>query len=45
MKEQEMEKIAELIDEALSHGSDELHRAKVSKAVKSLCDAFPLYSK
>ncbi|MDK2879537.1 MAG: glycine hydroxymethyltransferase [Thermoanaerobacteraceae bacterium] len=45
MKEQEMEKIAELIDEALSHGGDELHRAKVSKAVKSLCDAFPLYSK
>lgn len=45
MKEQEMEKIAELIDETLTHGGDELHRTKVSKAVKSLCDAFPLYSK
>lgn len=44
MKEQEMIKIAELIDETLSHGDDELYRTKVSKAVKSLCDAFPLYS-
>jgi len=45
MKEQEMEKIAELIDETLTCGGDEICRAKVSKAVKSLCDAFPLYSK
>jgi len=43
MKEQEMEKIAELIDEALIYKDDEIHKAKISKAVKALCDQFPIY--
>ena len=45
MKEQEMEKIAELMDQALTHGQDERIKAKTSKAVRALCDQFPLYSK
>jgi glycine hydroxymethyltransferase len=44
MKEQEMEKIAELIDEALVRGKDELVSIKLSKAVEALCKQFPLYN-
>lgn len=44
MQEQEMEKIAELIDEALVRGDDELVRIKLSKAVEGLCRQFPLYN-
>ncbi|MDD4570269.1 MAG: serine hydroxymethyltransferase [Tepidanaerobacteraceae bacterium] len=44
MKEQEMEKIAELIDKTLTHGDDERIKAGVSKAIKALCGQFPLYS-
>lgn len=45
MKEQEMERIAELMDEALTKGQDERIKAKISKEVKALCEQFPLYSK
>ncbi len=45
MKEQEMERIAELMDEALTHGENDRVKAKVSKTVKALCKQFPLYSK
>lgn len=45
MKEQEMERIAELMDEALTRGHDERIKAKTSRSVKALCDQFPLYSK
>lgn len=44
MKEPEMVKIAELMDEALTSGNDEIIKAKIGKAVKELCDAFPLYA-
>lgn len=44
MKESEMEEIAELIDITLSYRGDEIRKAKVMKAVKSLCERFPLYS-
>lgn len=43
MKEEEMVKIAGLIDETLMHGKEEIHRKKVAEEVKSLCEAFPLY--
>jgi len=45
MKEEEMEQIAELIDETLTYKDDEIRKAKVSKAVKALCDRFPIYKK
>ncbi|KXG77930.1 Serine hydroxymethyltransferase [Fervidicola ferrireducens] len=44
MKESEMEEIAELIDITLSYRDDEIKKAKVIKAVKGLCERFPLYS-
>ncbi|SHM67959.1 Serine hydroxymethyltransferase [Caldanaerovirga acetigignens] len=44
MKESEMEQIAELIDITLTYRDDEIRKAKVMKAVKSLCERFPLYS-
>jgi glycine hydroxymethyltransferase len=44
MKESEMEEIAELIDITLSYRDDEIRKAKVIKAVKGLCERFPLYS-
>jgi len=44
MKESEMEEIAELIDITLTYRDDEIRKAKVMKAVKSLCERFPLYS-
>lgn len=45
MKEQQMEMIAQLMDQALTHGKDERVKAKVSKEIKALCEEFPLYSK
>jgi len=45
MKEQEMERIAELMDQALTHGEDERVKAKISKEIKALCEEYPLYSK
>jgi glycine hydroxymethyltransferase len=45
MKEQEMERIAELMDQALTRGEDERVKAKISKEIKTLCEEFPLYSK
>jgi len=44
MKEAEMEEIAELIDITLTYRDDEVKKAKVAKAVKNLCERFPLYS-
>ena len=44
MKEKEMEKIAELIDEALVRRDDGLVSIKLSKAVEALCKQFPLYN-
>lgn len=43
MKEQEMKKIAALIDQVLSHLEDEAVLHKVKNEVKSLTDQFPLY--
>ncbi|MDI3481499.1 MAG: glycine hydroxymethyltransferase [Tepidanaerobacteraceae bacterium] len=43
MKEKEMEQIAELIDETLTSGGDDMRLKKIKSAVKSLCDAFPIY--
>ncbi len=43
MKEKEMAKIAELIDETLTC-KDERNKQKVVKHVKELCDSFPLYT-
>ncbi|MGB9840815.1 serine hydroxymethyltransferase [Thermovenabulum sp.] len=45
MKEKEMEEIAELIDIALTAKGDEIKVAKVRKAVKVLCERYPLYKK
>ncbi|TYP58762.1 serine hydroxymethyltransferase [Thermosediminibacter litoriperuensis] len=44
MKEAEMEEIAELIDITLTHRDDEIKKAKVAKAVRALCERFPLYA-
>lgn len=43
MKENDMEKIAELIDQAITHRSDEVILEKVKKEVLSLTKKFPLY--
>lgn len=43
MKESEMEEIAELIDITLTYRDDVIKKAKVIKAVKGLCERFPLY--
>jgi glycine hydroxymethyltransferase len=43
MKEEQMIKIADLIDEALTC-KDERNKQKVAKCVKELCDNFPLYA-
>jgi len=45
MKEQEMLRIAELMDKALTNGKDERVKAKIAREVKALCEEFPLYSK
>jgi len=44
MKEKEMEEIAELIDITLTAKGEEIKVAKVKKAVRALCERFPLYS-
>ncbi len=44
MKEQEMVKIAELIDQTIAAGNDETKLAKIKMAVKELVEAFPLYA-
>ncbi len=43
MKEQEMKKIAGLIDQVISHLKDEKVYAQVKEEVLSLCQSFPLY--
>ena len=43
MKEKDMEKIAELIDEAIVNRSDEGRLAKVKAGVQKLTDEFPIY--
>jgi len=43
MKENEMELIAELIDEVIRNYQNEDKLNKISLKVKELCDAFPLY--
>lgn len=43
MKEEEMKKIAELIDRVLSNIEDENNIQKVRNEVNELCEAFPLY--
>ncbi len=43
MKEEEMKKIAELIDKVLSNIDDEKTIEKVREEVKELCSQFPLY--
>jgi len=45
MKEQEMLRIAELMDKALTNGKDERVKAEIAREVKALCEEFPLYSK
>jgi glycine hydroxymethyltransferase len=43
MGEEEMERIAELIAEALEHGAGEGRLVDVRDRVRALCDRFPLY--
>ncbi len=43
MKEPEMVKIAELIDQTIAAGDDETKLAKIKMAVKELVESFPLY--
>ncbi len=43
MKEEEMGRIAELIDKVLSNVDNETYATDVRKEVKALCDRFPLY--
>jgi glycine hydroxymethyltransferase len=45
MKEPEMEAVAELIDEALTHREDEAFLRAIKKKVHSLCGKFPIYQK
>lgn len=45
MKESEMQQIADLIDEALTHRDDEKYLAEIKSKVKQLCQAFPLYTR
>jgi glycine hydroxymethyltransferase len=44
MKENEMEKIADLIDSAISNFENESKLADIKSNVKALCADFPLYS-
>lgn len=44
MKEKEMEKIADLIDYALSHRTDSKALQAVAEEVERLCSEFPIYS-
>ena len=43
MKEQEMEIIADFIDEAIKNYQNEEKLSEIAKKVKEMCDAFPLY--
>ena len=43
MKEEEMDLIADYIDEVLSNIDDEERIKKVGEKVKDLCDSFPIY--
>lgn len=44
MKEAEMGEVAELMDDALQHHSDDAYLAKVAKQVETLCARFPIYT-
>ena len=44
MKEAEFEKIAAIVDQAISNPSDEVLHQKLRKQTLELCEAFPLYS-
>ena len=43
MREDEMRKIAQLVDKAISHHDDEHFKMSVREEVKELCSQFPLY--
>ncbi|NLO91260.1 MAG: serine hydroxymethyltransferase [Elusimicrobia bacterium] len=43
MKEAEMGAVAELIDDALTHGGNETYLGGVAKKVTALCSRFPIY--
>jgi glycine hydroxymethyltransferase len=43
MKEQEMETIADLIDDTLVHRKEASTISRVNKLVHNLCSRFPLY--
>lgn len=43
MKEQEMEEIAELINQALEKREDKISVELIKKKIKALCEEFPLY--
>ena len=43
MKEPQMEQVAELMDEAISHKDDEAVLSRVRDGVKTLTEAFPIY--
>lgn len=44
MKEEAMEKVAEIIDISLAHSEDEVYLAKVKNMVRELCNLHPLYN-
>ena len=44
MKESEFQKIADVIDQAISNPTDEVLHQKLRKQTMELCEAFPLYS-
>ncbi|HPB67719.1 MAG TPA: serine hydroxymethyltransferase [Candidatus Omnitrophota bacterium] len=45
MKEPQMKRVAELIDEALTHKDDEVVLSRVRDGVKALTDTFPIYER
>ncbi len=45
MKEPQMKRVAELIDEALTHKDDEVVLSRVRDGVKALTDTFPVYER
>ena len=44
MKEEAMEKVAEIIDISLAHSEDEVYLAKAKNMVRELCNEHPLYN-
>jgi len=44
LKEKQMEKIVELIDEAISHSGKSGHLQKLAKKVNEMMAKYPLYS-